>query len=112
MECPSCISPESCINELPITLPVNIVTLNSCCSCLLSYVLDLIPNIGRIYLQSKTSNEYTSIYILNDVVLEISEDRTLIVPTDKIQEFIELLKELDNESSISIIKWLEDEGLK
>uniref|UniRef100_A0A7J3QGT8 Uncharacterized protein n=1 Tax=Ignisphaera aggregans TaxID=334771 RepID=A0A7J3QGT8_9CREN len=112
MECPGCISPESCIDELPMTTPVNIVTLNSCCSCLLSYVLDLIPNIGRIYLQSKTSNEYTSIYILNDVVLEISEDRTLIIPIDKIQEFLELLRELDNESSISITKWLEDEGLK
>jgi hypothetical protein len=49
---------------------------------------------------------------LNDVVLEISEDRTLIIPIDKIQEFLELLRELDNESSISITKWLEDEGLK
>ncbi len=112
MECPSCTSPEHCTAVLPITTPVNIINLNSCCSCLLSHILDSIPNIGRMYIQSKTSDEYTIIYALSNVIIEISGDNALVIPVDKIYEFLEILKELDNENVSSIVMWLKEEGFK
>jgi len=112
MECSSCTSSEQCIALLPITTPISITNLNSCCSCLLNHILDTIPNISRMYLQSKTSNEYTIIYVLGDVIVETSEDSTLVIPVDKVHEFLEILKELDSETAYSVVKWLENEGLR
>lgn len=79
---------------------------------MLNHILDTIPNIGRMYLKSKTTDEYVVVYALGDVVIEVSESGALIVPIDKIYEFLDILRELDDESLPSIVKWLESEGFK
>ncbi|MCX8168165.1 MAG: hypothetical protein N3D82_03970 [Ignisphaera sp.] len=112
MECHSCASPDHCTTVLPMTTPINIININSCCSCLLGHILDSIPNIGRMYIKSKASDEYTIIYVLSDAIIEVSEGGALVIPVNKVHEFLEVFREFDNENLPFIVEWLESEGFK
>ncbi|MDK6028405.1 hypothetical protein QPL79_03385 [Ignisphaera sp. 4213-co] len=98
MQCPTCSTPSYCTDYLEPEKPFNIISLNNCCACLLQLILDNTPNVVMFhFIGSGDDNE--SFYILDDVFLDVTEDNVVVVPLDKINEYIESIEELDSEKA-------------
>lgn len=101
MQCPTCSSLGYCTDNLEPEKPIDITTLNSCCACILQIILDTTPNVLALHMQS--SNDIVeSFYILGDVLLNITEDSVILVPLEKLDEYIESIEELDPEKANAI----------
>ncbi|MEM1608162.1 MAG: hypothetical protein QXG81_02650 [Ignisphaera sp.] len=94
MQCPTCSSLSYCADSLEPEKPIDIITLNSCCACILQIIIDVKPNVIAMHMQS-SYDVVESIYVLDDVLLDVTEDSVVVVPLDKVEEYIESIEELD-----------------
>ncbi|MEM0026568.1 MAG: hypothetical protein QXT53_01355 [Ignisphaera sp.] len=101
MQCPTCSSLSYCTDGLEPEKPIDIITLNSCCACILQILLDATPNVIALHMQS-FDDAVESVYILDDVLLDVTEDSVVVVPLDKLEEYIESIEELDLEKASTI----------
>ena len=92
VECPQCRDTEYEVAKLPQNPPSDILILSSCIACILSQILETIPNIPRIYLSSPL--EEVTIYVLDDVVIEISTESGSVIDRKYVDELLELLESM------------------
>lgn len=103
--CPSCSTDTACIDEISKSTPIDIKMLSGCCSCLLENILDPIYHINRFYSSSETDEDVV-IYVLGDVIIEISQLSALVVPLSRLENYLEILEEMDYRHTETIKKWL------
>lgn len=101
MQCPTCSSLNYCTDSLEPEKPIDIITLNSCCACILQTILDSTPNVVVLHMQS-SYDVVESVYVLDDVLLDVTEDSVVVVPLDKLEEYVESIEELDPEKASTI----------
>jgi len=107
MYCPTCSSATQCTESLETATPIEIRVLNSCCACLIQLLIENFAEIPTLFIQS-TSNEEEAIYILSDVLLDVSESSAIIIPKEKIREYLESLKEFEEEKVERIKQFIEN----
>jgi hypothetical protein len=109
MYCASCSKPLQCSENLEINTPIEIKILNACCACVFQLILEDF-NVPTLFLETSTG-ENESIYILADVLLDITESQATVVPLDKVNDYLEYMKEIDEEKAEKIMLFL-SEALK
>ncbi|HID80476.1 MAG TPA: hypothetical protein EYP48_02025 [Ignisphaera sp.] len=92
VECPQCRDTEHEVAKLPQKPPSEILILSSCITCILSQVLETIPNVPRMYLSSPL--EEVAIYVLDDVVIEIGTESGSVIDRRYVDELLELLESM------------------
>jgi hypothetical protein len=66
--------------------------------------------VPTLFLETSTG-ENESIYILADVLLDITESQATVVPLDKVNDYLEYMKEIDEEKAEKIMLFF-SEALK
>lgn len=103
VECPQCRDTEYEVAKLPQKPPSEILILSSCTTCILSQVLETIPNIPRIYLSSPL--EEVTIYVLDDAVVEVSTESGSVIDRSCVDELLELLESMGFDVQ-SVREWI------
>ena len=106
MQCASCPNPSYCTDKLEHATPLNIITLNSCCACLIQLVLESMPDVLMMYVGGD-NEENEVIYILDDVILDVSDSGAVVIPKDKVNEYLESLSDFDSEKAERIRRFVE-----
>lgn len=106
INCSTCSSNSKCIEDLTPTLPIDIKILDGCCSCVFENMLEAIPNINRLYTYSLDTNELISIYVLDDIVIELTQTTLTLIPLTLIDAYLELVNESNYRDAKTIIEWL------
>lgn len=90
VECPQCRDTEYEVAKLPLKPPSEVFILSPCIACILSQLLDTLPNIPRIYISSPL--EEAAVYILDDAIIEIGSESGSIIDRKYVDELLELLE--------------------
>jgi len=105
INCGKCTSPIECIDEFPLTTPTDITVFKDCCACILGQVMEDINEVKEIYIPIEDS--MITLYKIDDVLIEISEDTAVVIPLDKVEDFIEMIRDMGYENIDKIIQFIE-----
>ncbi|MCC6016180.1 MAG: hypothetical protein LM582_03945 [Desulfurococcaceae archaeon] len=105
--CPNCTPDDRCISEFSLTSLIDIRILTECCACLLENILESKHNIYRTYRYNEFG-ESVAIYKLKDVVVEITTSVAMVIPIDKVEEYIEMLRETGVQDIETLKNWLKE----
>jgi len=106
MYCSTCSTATQCTESLETVVPIGIKTLNSCCACLIQILIENFTDVSMLFIQN-ISGEDEVVYLLDDVLLDVSESGAVIVPKDRIGEYLESLREFDEEKSERVKQFVE-----
>jgi|UniRef100_A0A7J3Z7E2 hypothetical protein len=106
MYCSTCSTATQCTESLETIAPIEIKTLNSCCACLIQMLIENFTDVPILFIQN-ISGEDEVVYLLDDVLLDVSESGAVIVPKDRIGEYLESLREFDEEKSERVKQFVE-----
>ena len=106
MYCSTCSTATQCTESLETIAPIEIKTLNSCCACLIQMLIENFTDVPILFIQN-ISGEDEVVYLLDDILLDVSESGAVIVPKDRIGEYLESLREFDEEKSERVKQFVE-----
>ncbi len=106
MYCSTCSTATQCTESLETIAPIEIRILNSCCACLIQMLIENFADVPILFIQN-ISGEDEVVYLLDDVLLDVSESGAVIVPKDRVGEYLESLREFDEEKSERVKQFVE-----
>jgi uncharacterized protein YlzI (FlbEa/FlbD family) len=106
MYCSACSSATQCAELLEIATPIEIKILNGCCACLIQILIEKFTELPTLFIQSIVGEDEV-VYILSDVLLDISENGITIIPKEKVDEYLEYLKEFDEEKAKKVKQFID-----
>jgi hypothetical protein len=106
MYCSACSSATQCAELLEMVTPIEIKILDGCCACLIQILIEGFTELPTLFIQS-ISEEDEVVYMLSDVLLDVSESSITIIPKEKVAEYLEYLKEFNEEKAKKVKQFIE-----
>ncbi len=106
INCGRCSTPNECIDKFPLLTPTDITIFKDCCACILGQVMEGINGVREIYIPIESS--MITLYRIDDALIEISEDTAMVIPLNKIEDFIEIIQDMGYENIDKIIQFIEE----
>ncbi len=105
VNCSKCSSSNECVEELPLSTPTDIMIFRGCCACILGYIMENVNGAKEIYIPIEDS--VVILYKISDALIEVSEDTAIVVPLNKVEDFVEIIRDLGYEGADEIIRFIE-----